>query len=73
MSLSRSPHTPLNTECAVILIKPTLPHSAYSLKKQGGTSLVVQWLRRRPTTAGGTDSIPGGGTKIPHAVWCGQK
>ena len=24
-------------------------------------------------TAGGTGSIPGQGTKIPHAVWRGQK
>ena len=23
--------------------------------------------------AGGTGSIPGRGTKMPHAVWCGQK
>ena len=22
---------------------------------------------------GGMDSIPGQGTKIPHAMWCGQK
>ena len=27
----------------------------------------------RASTAGGTDSIPGQGTKIPHAAWCGQK
>ena len=26
-----------------------------------------------PSTAGGLGSIPGRGTKIPHAVWCGQK
>ena len=38
-----------------------------------GTSLVVQWLRLCASNAGGTCSIPGGGTKIPHAVWCGQK
>ena len=33
-----------------------------------GTSLVVQWLRLHASTAGGTGSIPGGGTKIPHAT-----
>ena len=38
-----------------------------------GTSLVVQWLRLHAANAGGTGSIPGGGTKIPHAAWCGQK
>ena len=30
-----------------------------------GTSLVVQWLRLRASTAGGMGSIPGGGTKDP--------
>ena len=38
-----------------------------------GTSLVVQWLRLHPSIAAGTGSIPGWGTKIPHAAWCGQK
>ena len=38
-----------------------------------GASLVVQWLRLRTSTAGGTGSIPGQGTKIPHAVWHSQK
>ena len=38
-----------------------------------GTSLVVQWLRLQACTAGGTDSIPGQGTKIPHAAQCGRK
>ena len=32
-----------------------------------GTSLAVQWLRLRASTAGGTGSTPGRGTKIPHA------
>ena len=35
-----------------------------------GTSLAVQWLRLCVSTAGGTGSIPGRGTKIPHAT-CG--
>ena len=38
-----------------------------------GASLVVQWLELHASTAGDTDSIPGGGTKIPHAVQCGKK
>ena len=38
-----------------------------------GTSLAGQWLRLCTSTAGGTDSIPGQGTKILHAVRCGQK
>ena len=40
---------------------------------EGGTSLVAQWLRLRAFTAGGTGSIPGQGTKIPHAAPGGQK
>ena len=40
----------------------------------GGTSLVVQWLRLHASKAGvGVGSIPGGGTKIPYAMQCGQK
>ena len=38
-----------------------------------GTSLAVQWLGICASNAGGASSIPGGGTKIPHATWCGQK
>ena len=38
-----------------------------------GTSLVVQWVRLQASTAGGTDSIPGWGTKIPHALWQKKK
>ena len=33
-----------------------------------GCSLAVQWLRLWATTAGGVGSIPGQGTKIPHAM-----
>ena len=36
-------------------------------KKNTGTSLVVQWLRLHAFNAGDTGSIPGQGTKIPHA------
>ena len=38
-----------------------------------GTSLVVQWLRLCASIVGDTGSIPGQGTKIPHAAQCGQK
>ena len=38
-----------------------------------GTSLVAQWLRFCASTIGGVGLIPGQGTKIPHATWCGQK
>ena len=41
--------------------------------RDGGTSLVVQWLRLPASNAGGEGSIPGGGTKIPRAAWCSQK
>ena len=36
----------------------------------GGPSLAVQWLRLCPCNAEGTGSIPGQGTKIPHAAQC---
>ena len=34
---------------------------------------MVQWLRLHASTAGGTGSIPGWGTKIPHAAQCGKR
>ena len=40
---------------------------------KGGTSLAVQWLRLRASTAGVVGSIPGWGTKIPRAALCCQK
>ena len=38
-----------------------------------GKSLVVQWLGLHTSAAGGTGSISGQGTKIPHALRCSQK
>ena len=38
-----------------------------------GTSLVVQWLTLYASTAGGTGSIPGLGTKIPNAMQSKEK
>ena len=36
--------------------------------------LEVQWLELlQVSSAGGVGLIPGWGTKIPHAVWSGQK
>ena len=37
-------------------------------KSMTGTSLVVQWLRPCAPNAGGTASIRGHGTKIPHTT-----
>ena len=37
------------------------------------TSLAVQWLRLRASNTGGMGTIPGQGTKIPHAARHGQK
>ena len=34
---------------------------------------MVQWLRLCVSSAEGLGSIPGRGTKIPRAVWHGQK
>ena len=40
------------------------------LKHYVGTSLAIQWLRLHVPTVGGMGSIPGPGTKIPHAPVC---
>ena len=42
-------------------------------QKQPGASLAVQWFRFCASNAGCMRSIPGAGTKIPHASWQGQK
>ena len=34
---------------------------------------MVQWLRFYISASGGMNLIPGPGTKIPHAAWCGQR
>ena len=41
------------------------PDTWQSPKGVPGASLVVQWLRHHASSAGGTSSIPGQGTKIP--------
>ena len=45
-----------------------LPCGTVMLKKQCGTSLVVQWLRFSTPDTAGMGSIPGWGTKILHDV-----
>ena len=35
--------------------------------------MVVQWWRLHTSTAGGIGSVPGWGTKIPHAMQPSQK
>ena len=42
-------------------------------RSRHGTSLVVQWLRFCTSNAGDEGSIPGWGTKIPHALWPKRK
>ena len=50
-------------ECKLYLEK------VFEGKESGlGTSLAVQWLGLRASTAGDVGSIPGRGTKIPQAV-----
>ena len=41
--------------------------------KDGGSSVVVQWLRLSTFIAMGLGSIPGQRTKIPQVAWCSQK
>ena len=43
------------------------------LTQNGENSLAVQQLALGASTAGGPGSIPGRRTKIPQAVWHGQK
>ena len=38
-----------------------------------GNCLEVQWLGHHASTAEATDSTPGQGTKIPHALWTKKK
>ena len=40
-------------------------------REKGGNSLAVQWLGIGALTAKGPGSVPGQGTKIPQATWCG--
>lgn len=45
----------------------------FNYRKHGGKSLVVQCLGLHASTAGSKGLISGQGTKIPRALWHGQK
>ena len=45
----------------------------FFIKRKNRSSLVAHWLRLHASTVGGTSSIPGHRTKIPHAAQCSQK
>ena len=60
-----------NIRIATIVTKlkcDTILKNTYDKNVILGTSLVVQWLGLQASTAGGPSSIPGRGTKIPHAT-----
>ena len=40
---------------------------------RGKISLAIQWLGHQAPNTGDTVSIPGQGTKIPHAAWHSQR
>ena len=70
-----SPH-PLPPECphpALLLTPLTEPLGIPIIFLKWGNSLAVQWLALCALIAEGPGSIPGQGTKIPQASWCGQK
>ena len=50
-----------------------VPMKLFRNCENGGTFLVVQWLRIYASTIGGLVSIPTRGIKILHATWYGQK
>ena len=52
--------------------KNILPSCQSSIKHYGAF-LVVEWLKLHASTAGGSGSIPGQGTKIPYAAQHNQK
>ena len=60
------------TELSRHEIRTSLSSGGKALTSSLRTSLVVQWLRCRSSTARGTGSIPGQGTKISYAVQRGQ-
>ena len=73
-------HSSLTTLCKVPLSGPwpdwalILRLSSHHFKiVSARNSLAVQWLGLWALTARGPGLIPGQGTKIPHATWCGQK
>ena len=60
----------LSTSFLFLLISALISiHAFFQMLVHSGTFLVVQLLRFLPPNAGGTGSIPGQATKIPHATW----
>ena len=53
--------------------RPNTAKNKLIKKGHQGTSLAVQRLRLCASSARGAGSIPGQGTKIPHAVRCSRK
>ena len=49
------------------------PKTSVSKMNEGNSLVVVQWLGFHTSTAGGTGSIPGQGTKIPHTACQAQQ
>ena len=68
-----TPRPNILKEIADIISSNQLVWNCPKVKFCLGTSLAVQWLRLQASTAGGMGSVPGLGTKIPHAVQSGQK
>ena len=65
------------TQCLVASNRKHLWHmyaeKNLHLKRYQRKTSLVQWLRLRTSNAGGVGSIPGWGTKIPHAAWQKKK
>ena len=65
----------INCQCLCILnflIKTSEDYNRIQASPRQ-TSLEVQWLRCYTSTPRGRGSVPGWGTKIPNAIWCGQE
>ena len=58
---------PLPKECGGLSCHRDKEAHVHFLNVGSGTSPVVQWLKLYTSNAGGAVSIPGPGTKIPHA------
>ena len=73
MGLSRSSDACSSMRTTALEKQKCRPIGSVSKAVMRRTSLVAQWLRLHTSHAGGTGSIPGQGSKIPHAVWCKKK
>lgn len=63
---------PLCSEVVPTLLSSALPLRFLKCRElYPGTSLGVQWFRLHISNAGGSGSIPGQGTTIPHDSQCG--